>query len=241
MVTFTHLTRDMWITVLTGAGVSAASGVPTFRGAGGLWRTHRATDLATPQAFARDPLLVWEFYDYRRQLVAGCQPNAAHTTLVDLERAFSRFTLITQNVDGLHQAAGSENVVNLHGELYGMHCTRCDYTTIDRTVPLPALPPHCPRCNALLRPSVVWFGENLPMDALSAAWQAAEHADLFLVIGTAGLVYPAAQLPEVARQHGAYVIEFNLEQTPVSAIANEVILGPADHTLPRWWAEHRPT
>ncbi len=234
------LTPKTKVAVLTGAGVSAASGIPTFRGAGGLWRNYRATDLATPQAFAHDPRLVWEFYEWRRGLVAGCRPNPAHTTLVEMAAALPNFTLITQNVDGLHQAAGSQNVISLHGELYGIKCTRCDYHTHDRTHPLPQLPPACPQCGAHLRPDVVWFGESLDQQTLARARVAAENAAVFLVVGTSALVNPAAQLPLVAKSAGAIVLEFNLEPTPITAHADAAISGPAADTLPAWWASHKP-
>lgn len=233
------LTPGTRVAVLTGAGVSAASGVPTFRGEGGLWREYRATELATPGAFARDPVLVWEFYEYRRGLVAGCSPNAAHTTLADMARALP-VTLITQNVDGLHQAAGSTDVLALHGNLYGIKCSRCSYRIYDRSHPLPQLPPPCPRCGAHLRPDVVWFGEALPQTVLHNAWQAAGECDVFLVVGTSAVVQPAAQLPLVAKGGGATLLEFNLEPTSVSPWCDETILGPAHETLPAWWAAHRP-
>lgn len=235
-----QLREQTRVVALTGAGVSAASGVPTFRGDGGLWRAYRAIDLATPSAFARDPKLVWEFYEWRRGLVAGCQPNRAHFALAEMQDALPNFTLITQNVDGLHQAAGGRSLLSLHGELYGIKCARCSYHTYDRTHPLPQLPPPCPRCGAHLRPNVVWFGEALNQQTLAAAWQAAEEAEVFLVVGTSALVNPAAQLPIIAQRNGAYLIEFNLEQTPLTAQVDQAIIGSAAETLPEWWAAHKP-
>ncbi|MFN8472980.1 MAG: NAD-dependent deacylase [Anaerolineae bacterium] len=225
------------VVVLTGAGVSAESGVPTFRGAGGLWRTYRAEDLATPQAFARDPRLVWEWYDWRRQTVAACAPNAAHRTLAEMERALPSFTLVTQNVDGLHERAGSRHVLRLHGSLWSLRCTREGRRVQNHDVPLAELPPRC-ACGALLRPDVVWFGETLPGDVIEAAWRAAEEADLMLVVGTSSIVYPAAALPIVALRRGAQVVEFNLEATELSDYS-QLILGPAAETLPAWWATNR--
>ncbi len=223
------------LAVLTGAGVSAESGVPTFRGAGGLWHNYRAVDLATPQAFHRDPKLVWEFYAWRRQVVAHCQPNPAHQTLAEMERRLPDVTLITQNVDGLHQRAGSQRVITLHGDLWRVRCTRCDYHGEDHRVPLPELPPRCPLCNHLLRPDVVWFGEGLPRDALQAALETASRAELMLIVGTSAMVEPAASLPLLAKQNGATLIEVNPEETPLSPHVDEVLRGPAGQMLPQWW------
>ena len=177
--------------MLTGAGVSAESGVPTFRGANGLWKQYRAEDLATPQAFARDPKLVWEWYDWRRGLIAAARPNAGHYALAELQDRVPRFTLITQNVDDLHDDAGSRDVLKLHGSIWVQRCTQCGKEKTDRTTPLPEIPPKC-ACGALLRPGIVWFGEMLPQDVWQHAEWAAEHAEIFLVIGTSALVYPAA-------------------------------------------------
>jgi NAD-dependent deacetylase len=224
------------VVVLTGAGVSAESGVPTFRGEGGLWRQYRAEELATPHAFRRDPSLVWEWYDWRRQLIGDCRPNAAHRTLVEMERHFDDFILVTQNVDGLHKLAGSQNVVELHGDIWRMRCTggcRADWE--DRTSPLPVLPVRCPNCGALARPDVVWFGETLPPDAMDAAWAAAQRCQLMLVIGTSSVVQPAASLPVLALQNGAYVVEINPHPTPVSDLVQDAIREPAAEALPHWW------
>ena len=223
------------VVVLTGAGVSAESGVPTFRGQGGLWRTYRAEDLATPEAFARDPALVWAWYDWRRQLVAACQPNAAHVTLAAMEAALPDFTLITQNVDGLHERAGSRHALRLHGSLWGVRCVREGTRRDNFDVPLKELPPRC-ACGALERPDVVWFGETLDRGVITAALRAARHADLMLVVGTSALVQPAASLPLVTLEAGGRVLEFNVARTPLSDYADAVMLGPAAETLPRWWA-----
>jgi NAD-dependent deacetylase len=219
------------VAVLTGAGVSAESGVPTFRGAGGLWRTHRAEDLATPEAFHRDPRLVWEWYGWRRQLIAGCRPNAAHLAIAALERRSPEFLLITQNVDGLHRLAGSVRVVELHGNLWRVRCVEEGKTMEHLDIPLRAIPPRC-ACGGLLRPDVVWFGEALPPEALQAAYDAAESCDVFLVVGTSALVQPAASLPMIARRRGACVVEVNLEPTPLTSIASESHHGKAGDILP---------
>jgi NAD-dependent deacetylase len=224
------------VVVLTGAGISAESGVPTFRGEGGLWRQYRAEELATPQAFRRDPGLVWEWYDWRRQLIRDCGPNAAHRTLTEMEAQFDDFVLVTQNVDGLHRLAGSRNVVELHGDIWRMRCTRgCRTGWEDRTSPLPQVPARCPSCGALARPDVVWFAESLPPDAIDAAWAAAQRCQLMLVIGTSAVVQPAASLPVLALQNAAYVVEINPEPTPVSDLVDEAIREPAAEALPRWW------
>lgn len=224
------------IVALTGAGVSAESGVPTFRGKDGLWRTYRAEELATPQAFQRDPQLVWEWYQWRRGLIGGCQPNAAHHTLVEMESWFDEFTLITQNVDGLHSLAGSRKVVELHGNIWGMRCTAgCRSPWDDRTVPLPEIPARCPSCGALARPDVVWFGESLPAAALDAAVAAVRRCEVMLVVGTSALVNPAASLPLMALQRGAYVVEINPQRTPISDLVDESIREPAAQALPAWW------
>lgn len=224
------------IVVLTGAGISAESGVPTFRGAGGLWRNFRAEDLATPQAFQRDPKLVWEWYLWRRSMIAACEPNAAHRTLVEMEDfAGDEFTLITQNIDGLHEAAGSRNMLRLHGSLWSMRCVSDGKRFADRRTQFDEIPPRCSECGALLRPDVVWFGETLDGGVLQAALDAAQHARIMIVIGTSALVYPAAALPLWAMENGAHLIEVNPDDTPLSKHAHTRLRGPAAIELPRWW------
>ncbi|NPA32319.1 MAG: NAD-dependent deacylase [Aquificae bacterium] len=208
------------IVALTGAGISAESGIPTFRGKDGLWKRFKPEELATPEAFFRNPKLVWEWYDYRRQLIAKAEPNEGHRILARMEREFPNFYLITQNVDGLHQRAGSRKVIELHGNIWKVRCTECGKEDYDYRVPLPEIPPRCDACGGLLRPGVVWFGESLPPDALMKAEKLARDADVFLVVGTSGVVYPAAELPYIAKEFGATVIEVNPEQTPISRIAD---------------------
>jgi NAD-dependent deacetylase len=220
------------MTVLTGAGVSAASGVPTFRGPGGLWRDFRPEELATPEAFARDPRTVWEWYDWRRQLVARCRPNRAHEVIALWSRRHSSFTLITQNVDGLHERAGTKNVVRFHGSLWEVSCwNECrEGSWPDETVPFPSLPPPCPYCGGSLRPGVVWFGEAIPVSALEAA-DAALDCDVCLVVGTSSVVYPAAGLAAGARSRGAFTVEVNPEATPASRELDLALPGPAEQIL----------
>ena len=227
----THLASARNVTVLTGAGISADSGVPTFRGADGLWRTYRAEDLATPEAFARDPRLVWEWYNWRRELIATKSPNPAHEALVELERRKKQFWLITQNVDGLHRAAGSRQLSEIHGNIWRVRCTGCGEISENREVPLPLLP-MCGRCHALLRPHIVWFGESLWEEDLRRCDEALRACDLLLVIGTSGVVYPAAGFASVAKAVGALVIEINLESTPQSDLVDLSLQGRAKDLVP---------
>ncbi len=225
------LARAQRLAILTGAGISAESGVPTLRGAEGLWRQYRATDLATPEAFARDPKLVWEFYNWRRQLLAGLKPNPAHLALVALEHRVPAFTLITQNIDGLHQAAGSGNVIELHGSIWWVRCPGCGRVAEDRRVPLPDLP-LCPACGGLLRPHVVWFGEMLEAAVLEEAYRALASCQVLLVVGTSGVVQPAASLGSFAKHRGAFVAEANLEPTPYTGGYDASLRGKAGEILP---------
>lgn len=222
------------MTVLTGAGVSAASGVPTFRGADGLWSNFRVEELATPGAFARDPALVWKWYAWRRELVAACRPNRAHEVLAEWSRRFPRFTLVTQNVDGLHERAGTRNVVRFHGSIWELACSRgCAESPArwrDETVPFPELPPRCPRCGGLARPGVVWFGEPIDREVLEASL-AALDCEVCLVVGTSAVVYPAAGLADEARHRGAFTVEINPEPTEATERFDLAIQGRAEEVL----------
>ena len=222
------------VALLTGAGVSAESGLATFRNSGGLWDGFRVEDVATPMAFQRDPLLVWRFYHARRAAAAQAQPNPGHRALAALEERFGseHFTLATQNVDGLHRAAGSRHVLELHGSLARVRCTGCDRIEDRGTVALEELP-HCAHCGRLLRPDIVWFYEPLPQDVWQEAEQAAARCDCFLVVGTSAVVYPAAGLIEVARDNGAPIIEVNLERTAASRSADVGLYGPSGQLLPK--------
>jgi NAD-dependent deacetylase len=220
------------IAVLTGAGISAESGVPTFRDAqSGLWARFDPRELATPAAFARDPKLVWDWYAWRRQLVAAARPNAGHMALATLERRVGDFELITQNVDGLHRKAGSANVVELHGDVGRVRCSRCARAAAawdERGADVP----RCASCGALLRPDVVWFDEPLPADALARAERAARSCDALLVIGTSAEVHPAAMLPEYALRRGALVVEVNPAATPLTARVDFALAAKSASILP---------
>jgi NAD-dependent deacetylase len=219
------------VAVLTGAGISAESGIPTFRGPGGVWRTYRAEELATPQGFARDPKLVWEWYDWRRSAISEAQPNAGHTALAEIERRVPHFTLVTQNVDGLHDRAGSRNVLKVHGDIWTIRCTRCEKERRDFRPRIDSLPPRC-SCGAMERPGVVWFGEGLPEDVWERAVLATKSADLFFVIGTSAVVHPAAGLVHLAKSSGAKVVEINVDDTPVSSTVDVCWRASAAEALP---------
>ncbi len=209
------------VCVSSGAGMSAESGVPTFRDDSGYWSKFNPAELATPEAFARDPLKVWEWYRERRRALAAIAPHAGHRVLAEWEQHVPDFVVVTQNVDGLHHAAGSQNVIELHGRLDVVRCTACEYESqgLDDLGP----DPRCPRCQARLRPGVVWFGEMLPPGALEAAFEAARRCDVMLVIGTSGVVQPAASLGETAKMHGARLVEINPNPTPISSLADVCI------------------
>ncbi|HTS27694.1 MAG TPA: NAD-dependent deacylase [Bryobacteraceae bacterium] len=226
------LARANAVAVLTGAGISAESGVPTFRGEGGLWKEYKAEDLATPEAFKRDPRLVWEWYNWRRETIARAAPNAGHKALVQLEIRKPRFTLITQNVDGLHDLAGSGKILKLHGDIWRMICIECRANFPNRRVPLPKIPPHC-ACGGLARPGVVWFGEPLPDGMIKEAEHAMAAAEVLLVIGTSAVVYPAASLIPYAKQAGARVIEINIEPTAATKTVDLSFQEPAGELLPK--------
>ena len=217
--------------VLTGAGVSAESGVPTFRSAGGLWKNHNPQELATPEAFDADPALVWSWYSWRRRTVRDVNPNPGHYALAEAAALFPRVTLITQNVDDLHQRAGSSGVIELHGSIERCRCSVCDAPYHGDNAPPTDDVQYC-RCGGAIRPGVVWFGESLPMAALDAAQQAAGECDLFLSVGTSAIVYPAAMLPMIARQGGAYTVEINTAPSALAHEMDECITGPSGVVLP---------
>lgn len=219
------------VAILTGAGISAESGIPTFRGPGGVWRTYRAEELATPQGFARDPKLVWEWYDWRRSVIAEAQPNAGHNALAEIERRVPQFTLITQNVDGLHDRAGSKNTLKVHGDIWTLRCTSCGRERVDRNPRLQQVPPMC-ACGAMERPGVVWFGEGLPENIWDQSVEATKTADLFFVIGTSAVVHPAAGLVYLAKSSGAKIVEINVDDTPVSSTVDLCWRASAAEALP---------
>ena len=219
------------ITVLTGAGISADSGVPTFRGKDGLWNNYRPEELASPDAFHRDPELVWQWYNWRRELIVQIQPNPAHSALVRLEERLSKFWLITQNVDGLHALAGTRHLSEIHGNIWKVRCTGCERVEENRLVPLP-YPPKCPSCGHLLRPHIVWFGESLNPTDLRQCYTALQTCDVLLIIGTSGQVYPAASFGSVAKDHRAFVAELNLDPTPHSDLVDISVHGRAKDLVP---------
>jgi NAD-dependent deacetylase len=224
------LSRSEYLTVLTGAGISAESGVPTFRGQDGVWRKHNPMQLATPEAFERDPKLVWEWYIYRRGLMQSVRPNPAHLAIVELEQRCPGFLLITQNVDDLHRKAGSVRLVELHGNIFKVRCSVCE-RKFDELPDLSTLPPRC-ECGGNLRPDVVWFGEILPRDALERAFEASALCDCMLVVGTSAVVQPAASLPLLAKREGAFVAEINFESTPLTRFVDVSLMGQAGELLP---------
>jgi NAD-dependent deacetylase len=229
-----HLRRARHVCVLTGAGISAESGIPTFRDAQeGMWAQYSPLDLATPEGFARDPELVWRWYEWRREMIRGAQPNPGHTALAQLAQRAPRLTLVTQNVDGLHQRAGSPAVLEYHGNILRDRCTAEQVVAERSEDSRAAALPRCASCGALLRPDVVWFGEMIPRRALVAADAAAADCDVFLSIGTSSLVYPAAGLAESALRRGVPVIEVNPNPTDLSAHADVVLTGPAGKVLPQ--------
>lgn len=215
---------------LTGAGVSAESGVPTFRGQEGLWRNFNPQDLATLEAFSKDPSLVWEWYDWRRSLIKKVRPNPGHFALVEIERKKKDFVLITQNVDGLHKRAGSKKVLELHGSIWRVKCLKCGESRNNEDVPISILP-YC-GCGGLLRPGVVWFKETLPEDVLKEAFSAVQKADFILVAGTSGVVQPAASLAISAKRQGAFLVEINPQDTPLTEVADISITGKSGEILP---------
>ncbi|HEX3034278.1 MAG TPA: NAD-dependent deacylase [Thermodesulfobacteriota bacterium] len=220
------------IMVLTGAGISAESGIPTFRGEEGLWKQYRPEDIATPQAFLRDPRFVWKWYDMRRQTIKDARPNPGHYALRDLENQKHKFTLVTQNIDGLHRIVGSKNIIEMHGNIWQTRCTKCKRIEQNYDVPLKELPPTCTNCGAITRPNVVWFGEIIPMTLIDKALIAIEECEVMLIVGTSGMVEPAASMGLVAKQTGKTVIEINTNPTYNSPLYDITILGRSGDILP---------
>ncbi len=219
------------VVAITGAGISAESGIPTFRGKDGLWKQYRAEELATPWAFEKNPELVWKWYDWRRGIIAKATPNAGHVTLARMEDFYPEFTQITQNVDGLHRKAGSQKVIEIHGNLWRVRCVREGKTFYLEDVPLREISPRC-SCGAILRPDVVWFGESLDPELIRKAHEELAACNLLLVIGTSGIVQPVASFPAIARQSGAYIVEINLETTPLTSLADLSLKGKSGDILP---------
>ncbi len=219
--------------VLTGAGISAESGIPTFRGTDGLWKNYSATDLATPEAFEKNPELVWEWYHWRQGIILKAEPNPAHFAVAELEKKFNNFLLLTQNVDNLHRRAGSKKVLELHGNIFRARCLSCGRIVHHQIEPGKEIInlPKCD-CEGLLRPDIVWFGEQIPQDIWQASLEFLSAADTSIICGTSGIVWPAAAIPEMAKKNRAKIIEINLEPTPISSIVDVSILGKAGEILP---------
>jgi len=228
-----ELRKAKKVGVLTGAGVSKESGVSTWREAQtGIWSQYRPEDLATPEAFEADPELVWKWYSRLRQLMGKAKPNPGHVALAEMARRFEAFTLITQNIDGLHQQVGSQDVVELHGRLARTKCYP-ENRVVEDWEDDGSVPPRCPHCKGMLRPDIVWFGEQLPAEAIDRAYEVARHCDVFFSVGTSSLVYPAADLPFQALRRGAVVVEVNPDETPLSGQADFVLRGPSGEVLPQ--------
>lgn len=220
------------VCALTGAGISAESGIATFRGPEGLWAKFRPEELASFDAFMNNPVLVWEWYTYRKTVIHQAHPNAAHRALAEMETLVADFTLVTQNVDNLHARAGARKVLELHGNIERSYCVECGAVADEIILAAKGEVPKCTACRGMLRPDVVWFGEILPQRVLQEAFLAAQRCELFLCVGTSGLVYPAAGLPLLARERGAYVVEVNTEPTELSRRCSETLLGKAGEILP---------
>ncbi len=223
------------IVFLTGAGISAESGIPTFRGENGLWKNFRPEELANFNAFIKNPDLVWEWYQYRRDIVRKAKPNSAHLAITGFQKLFKDVTVITQNVDNLHTRAGNENVLELHGNIEKNYCIDCkqrydftDFSENKKGVP------RCKKCGGIIRPDVVWFGESLPQDIFRKAENKTMQSEIFFVVGTSAVVYPAAGLAYLAKDYGSYVVEINIDTTDFSySVADEVLLGKAGEVLPK--------
>ena len=227
-----RLTSAERVVVFTGAGMSAESGVPTFRGADGIWKKFKPEELANMGAFMRNPELVWEWYAHRKRIISNIQPNPGHHALVRMEQLFVHFAVITQNIDNLHRRAGSRTVYELHGNIERNYCMKCGTRYSNQDVMRAPGVPRCTQCGGLIRPDVVWFGEMLPEDEWDASVRAAEAAEVFFSVGTSGVVFPAASLPMMARIQGAFLVEINPEPTPLTEKADEFLQGPSGAILP---------
>ena len=225
------LKKTKTVMVFTGAGISAESGIPTFRGKNGLWEKFDVEKLATPEGFMSNPVEAWQWYEFRRQEIAKSRPNAAHIAVAQLESIYTDFQVVTQNIDGYHRVAGNKNIVELHGNIWNVKCVSCNYKGELLEVPLKTLPPKC-SCGSLLRPDVVLFGEPLPQYEWLKAVSFASKTEVMFIIGTSAVVYPAAYLPIIAKQHGSILLEFNLEATPLTDIVDRSFFGVAGKTLP---------
>ena len=224
------------VVAFTGAGVSAESGVPTFRGDDGIWKRFKPEELATIDAFMKNPELVWEWYAHRKKIIATIEPNPGHYTLAGMEQMFPHFAIITQNIDNLHRRAGSKNVFELHGNIERNYCMKCGTPYTNEEVLNQTGAPRCPKCNGLIRPDVVWFGEMLPEEEWEQSVRAAESAEVFFSIGTSGVVFPAASIPLMAKRAGAYLVEINPEATPLTDQADEFLMGASGTVLPELYS-----
>ena len=224
--------KDPVVVVLTGAGISAESGVPTFRGEDGIWNKIKPEELASLDAFMRNPSIVWEWYRHRQSIIKEIEPNPGHIAIAELERMFTSFYLITQNVDGLHTRAGSKDPIELHGNIMRNYCMDCRKAFDEIDLPLHDKVPRCDECGGMIRPDVVWFGEMLPEDALTHAHTAINESTVFFSVGTSAQVQPAASMPLWAKEKGAYLVEINIEETFLTPLADEFVIGKAGEVLP---------
>lgn len=230
-----EIKREDRITIMSGAGISAESGVPTFRGEDGLWKGYEATELATPEGFARDPETVLEWYIWRRKMIGDCRPNPAHLAIAALEEAGIDVAVITQNIDNLHRRAGSKKIVELHGNIFLVRCSgSCPGTIkLDPEVPPEEHPRECPNCGKLLRPHIVWFGEMLDPADLATAQDRLVNTDVLFIVGTSGVVQPAASMGYIAKDTGAYIVEVNIEETRLTGMVDTSLFGKAGEILPK--------
>ena len=229
-----RLAKSSRVVAFTGAGISKESGIPTFRERGGLWENYRVEDVATSEAFQRDPELVWKFYLSRRKDALKAQPNAAHLRIAEWGKQLPFVGVVTQNIDGLHARAGSVQIQELHGNLWKVRCTSCEVTQEDRTTEFSGLP-HCRACNGLLRPHIVWFGETLDLMTIQTSLEWMRTADLIFVVGTSGVVEPAAGFVRDAKLHGVFVVEVNPEETALTSVANVSLFGRAGKIFGEWF------